>query len=313
MAALAERAPSAAEADSAAQPRDAAFVEAVKMFKSGDSTGALPLFRRLGETTGSPNVQLYIGYCQLDLKHPLAAHQAFALAVKLALDSGDMKYDDTKEAALAEIGKLSLRLASLTISFVGSAGDFAVRLDGQPVAHALLGSPIVVEPGVHRVEAEGTDLQPIVRTETLVGGEFKTVTLVFEKAVRRGVDLAARGGPAPEEQAASAARWKIGGLVAGGVGLVGIGTFAVAGLKARSTYNRLQTECPLGCSDATHRGEAADGQTYQTVANAGLVLGIAGALMGAGLLYWGFGKSRTANPSVEVSLGSVRLSLTGTF
>jgi len=121
-------APPAARSTSGAE-----FAEAVRIFKSGDTARALPFFVRLGETTNSPNVQLYVGYCQLELGHERAAHQAFSQSVKLSRDLGGAKYVATQEAAQLELAKLNLRLASLTISFVELPAEFVVRLDGVDV------------------------------------------------------------------------------------------------------------------------------------------------------------------------------------
>jgi hypothetical protein len=87
----------------------------------------------------------------------------------------------------------------------------------------------------------------------------------------------------------------------------------VAGIQARSTYNRLQRECPSGCSDAAHRNDASDGRTYQTVANVSLALGIVGTLTSATLVYLGLITGSVTKPSVEVSLGLVKISYAGNF
>ena len=84
-------------------------------------------------------------------------------------------------------------------------------------------------------------------------------------------------------------------------------------MQARSTYNKLQTECPSGCSDAAHRSDASKGSTYQTVANVGLGLGIAGTVTGAALVYLGVMRGQAAAPSVEVSPELVKISYMGSF
>jgi hypothetical protein len=189
-----------------------------------------------------------------------------------------------------------------------------VRLDGQPVEPSLLDSPMIVEPGLHRVEAEAEERKPLTRELTLVAGGSKTVAILFEKRGAPQLDLAAQAGSGHEATRPSAgSRYKVLGLFAGGLGLIGFGTFAVAGLQARSTYNRLQAECPLGCSDSAHRSAADNGRTQQTVANVGLALGIAGTLTAATLLYLGYTSKGSPSPSVEVSAGLVKLSYVGSF
>jgi len=301
-------APPAARSTSGAE-----FAEAVRIFKSGDTARALPFFVRLGETTNSPNVQLYVGYCQLELGHERAAHQAFSQSVKLSRDLGGAKYVATQEAAQLELAKLNLRLASLTISFVELPAEFVVRLDGEIVEPALLGSPLVVAPGLHQVEAEAKGAQPIARDVPLEAGAFKAIALQFEKIIVQDVAQSRTVQPALAPRTDSGSRLTKMGWVAVGLGVAGLGTFVVAGLQARSTYSKLQTECPSGCSDAAHRSDASKGSTYQTVANVGLGLGIAGTLTGATLVYLGVTRGKTATPSVEVSPELVKISYTGSF
>jgi hypothetical protein len=314
LAARAETVESAAPSAVRSTP-EAAFAEAVRIFKNGDSTRALPIFLHLGGTTNSPNVQLYVGYCQLDLGHDREAHRAFSQSVKLSRDLDAAKYLATQEAAQVELAKLNLRLASLTISFVELPPEFVVRLDGEIVDPALLGSPLVVAPGLHHVEAEAKEATPISRDVPLDAGEFKAIALQFEKTIEQDVaqPLPATAQPSVAQRTDAGSRWTRMGLVAAGLGVVGLGTFVVAGMQARSTYNKLQTECPSGCSDAAHRNDAGKGSTYQTVANVGLALGIAGSLTGATLVYLGVAKSKAAAPSIEVSSELVSISYAGSF
>jgi len=309
-AARAETAESAASPAARSNP-EAAFAEAVRIFKNGDIARALPLFVHLGETTNSPNVQLYVGYCQLELRHEREAHQAFSQSVKLSRDLGGSKYAATQEASQVELGKLSLRLASLTISFVELPAEFVVRLDGEIVAPALLGSPIVVDPGLHLVEAEAKGAKPISRDVPLEAGGFKALALQFEKMIEPAQPLVAQ--PVLAQRTDSSSPSTKLGLVAAGLGVVGLGTFVVAGMQAKSTYNKLQTECPSGCSDAAHRNDASKGSTYQTVANVGLALGIAGSLTGATLVYLGVTRGKAATPSIDVSPESLKISYLGSF
>jgi hypothetical protein len=306
--------PVASTATPATRPNpEAAFAEAVKLFKGGNSARALPLFVRLGETTNSPNAQLYLGYCQLELGRDRAAHQAFSRAVKLTLDPAGSKYLATREAAQVELAKLNLRLASLTISFVELPEDSIVRLDGEIVDPALLGSPIMVDPGLHHVEAESKESKPITRDVSLDAGGFKVLALLFEKPASQDLATSQIDKHPPTENKDPKARMTMMGWVAGGIGLAGLGTFVVAGLQARSSYNKLQSECPQGCSDTGHRDNANTGKTYQTIANVGLVLGIVGTLTGATLVYLGATRGETPPTTVEVSQGLLKISYAGSF
>jgi hypothetical protein len=292
---------------------EAEFAEASKFFRDGDVAAALPLFAHLGETTNSPNVQLYVGYCHQELGHDREAHRAFSRAVKLSLDPGNAKYAVTREAAQAELVKLNLHLASLTISLVELPAEFVVRLDGEVVNPALLGSPIIVDPGLHHVDAEAEGSKPVARDLSVDVGGSKTIALRFEKAVVPDVALAPAEQSALVQPTESGSRLTSAGYIAAGLGVAGLGAFVIAGMQARSTYNKLQAECPSGCSDSAHRNDAGQGRTYQTLANVGLALGIAGTLTGATLVYLGVTSEKAAKASVDVSAGLLKISYAGSF
>ena len=293
------------------QPKpETLFAEAVKLFKSGDSARALPLFVQLSEATNSPNAQLYVGYCQLNLENERAAHQAFSRAVQLTIDPSGTKYLATREAAQAELAKLSLRLASLTISFVELPTDAMVRVDGEIIDPTLLGSPIMVFPGLHHIDANSDGSKEITRDMALEAGEYKVLALLFEKQSGPTMEIAA---PTPIADRGPTSRITTMGWIAGGVGIAGLGTFVVLGLQARSTYNKLQSDCPQGCADTGHHDDANTGKTYQAIANVGLALGIVGTLTGATLVYLGRANATTTAPSIEVAHGMVKFSYTGGF
>jgi hypothetical protein len=67
-----------------------------------------------------------------------------------------------------------------------------------------------------------------------------------------------------------------------------LAVFAVAGVSAKSVHDDLEAECGAAdCSDSEHQDDASRGKTLQTVANVGLVVGLAGAAGGTLLLLVG--------------------------
>jgi hypothetical protein len=105
---------------------------------------------------------------------------------------------------------------------------------------------------------------------------------------------------APEEN--DGAGLRTAGYIAGGVGLVGLALFAIAGLGAKSTYDKLDADCgETPCTDEAHRSDIAGGRMLQTAANLGLAAGVAGLGVGATLLVLGNrgAESRPASPSVS--------------
>lgn len=86
-----------------------------------------------------------------------------------------------------------------------------------------------------------------------------------------------------------------------GVGAAGVVTFVIAGLAARSKHDQLVEACgDASCPDGSHQGDIDAGRTYQTVANVGLLVGVAGGVTGSVLLY--LSRDRTEGPRATVSL-----------
>lgn len=297
-----------------AETADSLFGDAVAQFKLKNFAKALALFTRVTELKDSPNVRLYVGYCHVELGNDKLAHRAFSRAVKLAVESGDAKYVAARNAAQDQLTLLNLRLAKLTISIVAGQGSSTVRLDNEQLEPTQLGSPITVSPGLHHIVAESKGARPVEQDVELEKNGSKTVTLMFDKPV----GLAAQPMPPPPATTGGAPRshgphWTTYGLAAGGLGIVGLGVFAVVGYQTRRSFQQLQTECNAGCSDGAHRDAIARGKTYQTVANVGLAAGVVGTLVGSALTYWGLSNEASARPAVELNVGAMSISCEGSF
>jgi hypothetical protein len=130
---------------------------------------------------------------------------------------------------------------------------------------------------------------------------------------------------APAEQGSTAAPTQAGadddsglrtaGYVAGGVGLVGIALFAIAGLGAKSAYDKLDSDCgKTACTDEAHRSDIEGGRMLQTTANIGLAVGLTGLGVGATLLVLGSRSSvERRGPSASVSANGGMITYGGHF
>jgi hypothetical protein len=104
------------------------------------------------------------------------------------------------------------------------------------------------------------------------------------------------------------------GYVASGVGLVGLALFAIAGLGAKSAYDKLDTDCGSSpCTDEAHRSDIEGGRMLQTAANIGLAAGLTGLGVGATLLVLGNRSTEKREPSASVSVSGTTITLGGHF
>jgi hypothetical protein len=289
---------SLAHAEGSAASRDAKdpkarFAEAAKLYKAGRFAEALPAFEALARETQSPNAALYVGHCLKGLGRRAEAYLAFESSAKGS--GNEERYAETRSAALSELAELGLHVAKLVVSPVETPEGLSVKLDGQPLEAAAFGMHRVLEPGAHRVEAEAPGRAPVSQDVRIEGGETRTVTLLL-----KSLDAPAPAPSPPSRDSHTGLR--VGGFVAAGVGTVGLATFVVAGLGAKSTRDDLEHDCGTApCLDAKHRDDADRGRSLQTVANVGLVVGVVGAAAGGALLYFGY-KGDASTPSVGLSV-----------
>ncbi len=292
----------------------AEFANAQKLFKAGKYAEALPLFRNVADNTRSPNARLYVGHCLEQLGKIVDAYKTFELIVKELTEHPEEKYEPTREAALAELAMLNVRVGKVVISLTEIPADAVVTLDGLRIEEKDFGSSIVVTPGSHHIEASAGGAAPVRRDVKLDGGEVKTVILSLKKddAPAAAAPPAPSSDVKPADNGSSGSSMRTIGYVAGGVGVLGLGLFTVTGLMAKSTFDKLDSECKGGCSDAGHLGDIDHGKSLQTTANIGLVVGLVGLGTGAALvLLGGKGADSAASSPAGKARPALGASVTG--
>ena len=294
------------------------FNAGLRLFKAGKVAEALTMFREVAEGNGSPNARLYVGHCLQQLGKYVEAHKAFTAVVKQTTQRGDAKYEPTREAALAQLGLLEPRIAKIVVSLTETPNGLSVTLDGTALEEKDFGSPVVVEPGAHKVEGSATDMAPVSRDISLEAGESKTTILVFKKLDAAPPPAPEQVAPKPDESGSKGGSpLRTVGFVVGGVGIAGLTVFTVTGLMAKSTFNRMSTVCgSAGCSDPAQLSDIDKGRSQQTIANVGLVVGLVGLSAGAALvILGGRGRGNDAPATVAVSglPGGGAISYTGKF
>jgi hypothetical protein len=287
----------------------AKFANALRLHKAGKFDEALPIFRELVQVTQSPNARLYVGLCLEQLGKNAEAYKEMAQTVKDATAHADPKYDQTREAAQAELAVLNVRVGKLVVTLPETPPGLVVNVDGAPIAERDIGASMVLEPGGHRVEATATGQTPVTREVTLEGGETRTVTIAFSKPEPVA---APKPHPAPEPPA-SRATMRLAAFSAVGVGGAGLAMFAVTGVMAKGKYNSLKSACgDRPCTDPKYSGDIDSGKTLQTVANVGLVIGVAGLVGGGALFYFG-SKKDAPRASATPLPGGGYMSYAGSF
>jgi len=167
----------------------------------------------------------------------------------------------------------------------------------RPIEHNLpldeFDSPILGLAGIGAVGSDGDEGADAVRIEA--GG---CDVVVFDEGVDYGLRPVARQGNVVVE-------------FAGGVGVAGLGTFAILGSMANSKFDDLEKACPNEQCPPEREGDIDDGERLQTFANISLGVGVAGVATGAALLIFGGGKGdepkRKATAELVIGIRSIQV------
>lgn len=308
---------------SAAQKRAAAkkLGEGKKLLEQGKSEAALARLRAAHDSVADPNVSLLIATTLRNTGDLLAARAEY-LRARAEAEEAAMT-DETWRGALTKIreGLTELEgvLGRLNIKLVHAPAGTEVVVDGEPVPLKNLSEPLFVVAGSVTVEATAPDGTVARHVVALNAGERAAVELAFEpteaprESTRVEPEVAAESDPSP---ATSEGRSYAPAFIAGGVGLAGFATFAVFGVLSNSKFDSLEKDCPAGHCPPDRHDEIAAGQRFQTIANVGLGVGIAGVVVGTALFIVAGGSGREAperSASTRVGFGIGSVEVEGSF
>jgi hypothetical protein len=307
-----------------AQKRDAEkkFAEGKKLFEKGQFDRAAERFRASHDSVADPKSSLMLATALRNTGDLLTARAEYRRARAEAEDAvtTDEKYRSTLAQIRQSMDELDSVLGRLSIELVHAPAGTEVMVDGDPVPRAKLAEPVFVAPGSVTVEATAPDGTVARRAVSVNAGQSASVELRFpgHEASAELIGKEPEAAAQEEQAPASSGGGKDHTLafVAGGVGIAGIATFAVFGVLANSKFDELASGCPGGHCTPDHEDDIARGKRFQTVANVGLGIGIAGVLTSTALFVFGGGSGpeapkQAASARVGVGFGSVEL--TGSF
>jgi hypothetical protein len=219
-----------------------------------------------------------LGECYERRELLASAWFTYRAAVALAIQRADAR----QVLAQTRADALEPRLARLRVVLEDTRGVTTVLVDGNQLVLEALETPLPVDPGAHRVEADG---ERSWSQQVDVPGNGANVVV-------RVPSLAAPVAAPP------VAAWKrpvaIGLLEAGGVA-TGVGL--IAGMQAIVKGRDANAECPaLSCANQAAVQENDTAKTFATVATVMIPVGLAVAAVGGVLL-------ATSGPSIEASAG----------
>jgi hypothetical protein len=268
------------------------FGKGSDLFKVKKYGPALEEFKASYAAVPSPNSHLYIARCFAAMGQPKAAYLEFDKVIAEAAAKPE-KYGQTGDTAKVERDELTPKLALVTVNVTGASDGATLSAGGSDVPRDAWGKPMPFDPGsVEFVLTPPPPGTPARQSLTLAGGDKKDISLSAAAAATGAV---AATPDAPKTERAPNKNLRTAAFVAGGVGVVGLGVFAIAGAMTASSYSTLKDNCgsAAGCTSS----DISSGKTKQAVANVGLVIG--GVGIGAGVVLYVL--SRGSSKKVEAA------------
>ena len=309
-----------AQGPTAAAPSEAETKKAIDLFKKGQGlykankfADALSVFRESYGIVPSPNSRIYIARCLGATGDHVAAYLEFEALIADVDSRNDPKYQPTRDAAVTERDEVAGKVALVTVSVANATPDTRVTISLKDIPSDQWGKQFPMLPGPVEVTVSKPPGAPQTQTIELTAGQKRTIAL--DAAGKPGDE-----GPEPPPST-SGNRLKFLRPVSfalAGVGVVGIGMFAVAGALANVTYSDLEGKCtagtPRSCPSSA-QGQIDEGKVQKDVANVGLVIGAVGLATGvtAFILSRDTGKKDEPKPEVQAVIGPSYIGVQGSF
>jgi hypothetical protein len=285
-----------------------------ELFDQGSFEAALVEFDASRAIVASPNTRLYRARCLRQRGQLVLAYTELGRTMVEALElvKLEARYARTVEAATAERKGLESELGFVNVTLHHPRAETRLFVNGEEIRRTAWSEPAPSTPGAVEVRATTPGLPASVRELSVSAGESADVTIDL------GPEPATAKAKAPPSVAKTPARTVAqpgrGGssvrpyaFVAGGVGALGLGAFAVLGALSRRDYQELEGDCEDDRCPTSSRDTIERGRSRQQLANAGLAVGVVG--VGAAVTLWLLEPSGESPSGValDASFGAVRV------
>jgi hypothetical protein len=171
-----------------------------------------------------------------------------------------------------------------------------VTVDGKPVPDRLNATALPLDPGQHTATFEAEGLTSVTRSLVLTEGDRGRRESVVLVAATPVATATANGG--------SMSTQKVLGVVAGGVGVVGVVVGSVFGVMTLFKKSQLESDCPgSSCTAEGHTKAESDhsaGITDSTVSTVGFIAGAALIAGGAAVFFTARSSEKPAGAALTI-------------
>ena len=221
---------------------------------------------------------------------------------------------DIKKECLARVDEVNTQIPTIVFSAKGSSGaDLSavrVTMDGEVLAERFQGTALSIDPGEHTFTFETAGQPPVMKKLVIVQGQKDR-----REVITFGTDQGGTATPGalpstpPPNDSGGMGTQKLLAIVAGGIGIVGLGLGTVFGIMASSQKSDAQSAClsnPCSTQDGVNKWSTA-GSTGN-ISTIGFIVGGVG-VAGAAVLWF----TAPSSSSTQVGLGPGILQLKGTW
>lgn len=306
---------------------EALFDHGVRLMKQGSFPEACPKLEESERIDPAVGTLLYLGECYERVGKTASAWATFREAASLASTSNQA---DRARVAAGRAQELEPKLSRLSVELspeVAKIPGVVVKRGQQRLEPSLYGTPLPIDPGEYRIEVTAPGYEVWNTPIKIEGGGASASVRV--PALTKAPESAAAAPPvstsgaAPAPSAPSERKAEGGlttqqtlGVVAGGVGLIGIGLGSYFGIRAISQNSDAETHCPREgfCSNTTGLDLTNDARDNASASNVAFAVGAGLVAVGA-VLYLTGGRSDAERVAVVplLSPGAAAASITGRF
>lgn len=290
------------------------FLKGRELYSQKKYEAALTEMNASLDIVASPNTRLYVGRCLRELGRIVAAYAELGRA---AVEANELRRDDTRyekaaQAASDERAALAPKLGFLDVRVTHATPETTLKVANDEVRRGGWEEPVPVLPGAATVLVETPGHPPVQQQIDIAAGEHKSVAVdAVPEAPADAVATTTTTDTGPSD---SATKLRPVMYVTAGLAVVGLATFAIAGIKANGTYSDLKSACGAGPCPPGHESDISAGKTQQTFANVGLVVFVVSAAATATLFF--VTKPKPSSPtaaSARVTAGPSFVGLQGAF
>lgn len=308
--------PATAQTASDSAAAQSLFDQARALMAKGQAAEACPKLEESQRLDPGTGTLLNLARCYELTNRLASAWSKYLEAASSAQAAGNVKREkEARKRADALVKKLAQIVIDVAPEAKTTPG-LEVTRDGQNVGAAQWGLPIAADEGDHTISASAPGHESW-ETVAKVSGAGSTTTVTVPKLVARAAQPpppTPRSALPVERPSDSEPPTKLGtqhilALVAGGVGVVGIGVGTVFGLKSKSKHDEAEKTCD-GSECTDERGVTAGEDAYSAgnVSTVAMIVGAA-ALAGGAALWFTAPKTTESARGTQVGVGLGTLQL----